>query len=154
MLNLHQSIFTSRPSCQELFTESRHVSADLPESRHVSADRPESRHKMATMPEPHRKMAATPDSPAKMAAMPESLAKMATTPEPHHVTAVTKISQIFFFVGGHSTQAPADAELWPGLKRLITCVLDPPLMSVRAADIPVVSSLSSPAGIPLSAALP
>ncbi len=51
-------------------------------------------------------------------------------------------------------QRIADAELGPGFKRLITCVLDPPLMSVRAADIPVVSSLSSPAGIPLSAALP
>ncbi len=114
--------------------ESLRKMASVLESRHVSADRPESRHKMA----------ATPESPAKMAA----------TPEPRHVTAVTKISPKDSFGGGHSTQGPADAELGPGFKRLITCVLDPPLMSVRAADIPVVSSLSSPAGIPLSAALP
>ncbi len=47
-----------------------------------------------------------------------------------------------------------DAELGPGLKRLIASVMDPPLMSVREVDIPVVSSFWSPAGIPLSAALP
>ncbi len=74
--------------------------------------------KMATMPESHRKMTAMPDSPAKMAA----------TPEPRHVTAVTKVSpKDFFWGGGYSTQAPADAELGPGL---IASVMDPPMMSV------------------------
>ncbi len=38
------------------------------------------------------------------------------------------------------TWVPMDAELGPGLKRLIASVMDPPLMSVREVDIPVVSS--------------
>ncbi len=97
-----------------------------------------------------------------MAATPESLA----TSEPCHAMAINKISlSVFFFRGGggggggggYSTQAPANAELGPGLKRLIASVMDLPLMSARAASIPVTSALSSPAileVLPLSAALP
>ncbi|XP_016375597.1 DNA translocase FtsK 1-like [Sinocyclocheilus rhinocerous] len=125
--------------------------AALLESHHVSTDLPESRHDMAAISESaHVK----PESPAKMAATPESPAKMAATPEPLHVPAVTKISSKDFLAGGYSTQAHANAELGRGLKRLIASVMDPPLMSVRAADIPVVPTLSSPPGIPLSTALP
>ncbi len=78
-----------------------------------------------------------------MAASHESHHKMATTPEPRHVTAVTKVSpkDFFFFGGGYSTQAPAPAELGPGL---IASVMDPPLMSVRAAGIPTASALAVP----------
>ncbi len=47
----------------------------------------------------------------------------------------------FFFGGGYSTQAPAPAELGPGL---IASVMDPPLMSVRAAGIPTASALAVP----------
>ncbi len=87
-------------------------------------------HVMANAPEHDRKMAATtmhhqsPEShnrPAKpgpvriMSATPESLAKMATK--------------------------PADAPLRPGL---IASVLDPPLVSVRAAGIPRSAALSAP----------
>ncbi len=50
-----------------------------------------------------------------------------------------------FFLGGYSTQAPADAELGPRLKGLIASMMDLPLMTVRAAGIPVTSALSSPA---------
>ncbi len=73
-------------------------------------------HKMAADPEPHFSpakpesaliMPAKPESALARPAKPESLARMATT--------------------------PSDAPLWPGL---ITSVLDPPLVSVRAAGIP------------------
>ncbi len=73
-------------------------------------------HKMAADPEPHNSpakpesaliMPAKPESALARPAKPESPARMATT--------------------------PADAPLWPGL---ITSVLDPPLVSVRAAGIP------------------
>ncbi len=63
-------------------------------------------HKMATDPEPHNSPA-KPESALARPAKPESPARMATM--------------------------PADAPLWPGL---ITSVLDPPLVSVRAAGIP------------------
>ncbi len=72
-------------------------------------------HKMAVDPEPHNSpakpesaliMPAKPESALARPAKPESPARMATT--------------------------PADATLWPGL---ISSVLDPPLVSVRAAGI-------------------
>ncbi len=89
--------------------------------------------------------------------MPEPHRKMATTPEPCQITAVAKISPRFFFFlwgGGYNTQAPADSELGPRWRKRIASMLDHPLMSVRTADIPVVSMLTSPAGIPLSTTLP
>ncbi len=63
-------------------------------------------HKMAASPEPHNSPA-KPESALPRPAKLEFPARMATT--------------------------PADAPLWPGL---ITSVLDPPLVSVRAAGIP------------------
>ncbi len=50
-----------------------------------------------------------------------------------------KFLQKNFFWGGYSTQAPADAEHGPGL---IASVMDPPLMSERAAGIPRASALA------------
>ncbi len=91
---------------------------------------------MASTPEPNRKMVATPDSPARMA----------TTPEPRHVTVVTKTTG-----GGHSIQAPANAELVPGL---IASVMDPSLMSVWAASIPRASALAITETFPLTSVLP
>ncbi len=63
-------------------------------------------HKMAADPEPQNSPA-KPESALTRPAKPESPARMATT--------------------------PVDAPLWPGL---MTSVLDPPLVSVRAAGIP------------------
>ncbi len=65
--------------------------------------------------------------------------------------AVTKVSPKVFFGGGYSTQAPADAELGPGL---IASVMDPPLMSVRAAGIPRASALVVTETVPLTSVLP
>ncbi len=79
-------------------------------------------HKMAADPEPHNSpakpesaliMPAKPESALARPAKPESPARMATMPA--------------------DAPTPADAPLWPGL---ITSVLDPPLVSVRAAGIP------------------
>ncbi len=56
---------------------------------------------------------------------------------------------IFFW--GYSTQAPADAKLVPGL---IASVMDPPLMSVRAAGIPRASALAVTETVPLTSVLP
>ncbi len=108
--------------------ESLHVSADLPESLHVSADPPESLHVSADPPESHNMptipgsalvLPAKPGSALVRPAMPESPARMATM--------------------------PADAPLWPGL---IASVLDPPLVSVRAAGIPRSAALSAPEPAP------
>ncbi len=71
-------------------------------------------HKMTADPEPHNSPA-KPESALARPAKPESPARMATT--------------------------PADAPLWPGL---ITSVLEPPLVSVRAAGIPRSAALSVP----------
>ncbi len=59
--------------------------------------------------------------------------------------------RIFFFGGGYSTQAPVYAELGPGL---IASVMDPPLMSVRAAGIPRASALAVTETVPLTSVLP
>ncbi len=70
-------------------------------------------------------MPAKPGPARVMSATPESPAKMATT--------------------------PADAPLWPGL---IACVLDAPLVSVRAAGIPRAAALTVPESLHVSADLP
>ncbi|KAL1255540.1 hypothetical protein QQF64_013601 [Cirrhinus molitorella] len=77
---------------------------------------------------------------------------MAAMPESHHVTTVTKVSPKIFLGGGYSTQAPADAELGQRLKRLISSMMDPHLMSARAAGIIPTSMLSEV--LQPSAALP
>ncbi len=86
-----------------------------PESAHVMPTEPGSAHIMPTEPGSAHVMPAKPGSALVVPAMPESPAKMATT--------------------------PADAPLWPGL---ITSVLDPPLVSVRASGIPRSAALSAP----------
>ncbi len=53
--------------------------------------------------------------------------------------------------GGYSTQAPVDTELGSGL---IASVMDPPLMSVRAAGIPRASALAVTETVPLTSVLP
>ncbi|MCJ8731372.1 hypothetical protein PDJAM_G00198900 [Pangasius djambal] len=88
---------------------------------------------------PAHVMPATPESPAKMAATPESYHGTAVTSEPRHAMDAMQDSRKNFLGRGYSTQAPADAELGPGLMRLIASVMDPPLMSVRAAGIPEAS---------------
>ncbi len=123
-----------------------HIMPAKPESAHVM-----SAHVMSAKPGPSRKMSASPESRHKMAAIPDSSAKMAATPEPRHVTAVTKVSPKDFFWEGYNTQAPADAELGPGL---IASVMDPLLMSVRAAGIPRASALAVTETVPLTSVLP
>ncbi len=97
---------------------------DAPEGMHKMAEAtmhhqfPES-HNMPAKPQFAHVMPAKPGSVFVMPAMPESPAKMATT--------------------------PADAPLWPGL---IASVLDPPLVSVRAAGIPRSAALSAPEPAP------
>ncbi len=86
---------------------------------------------------------------------------MPATPESVHVMPARqslltscgppKFSQRNIFWGGYSTQAPADAQLGPGL---IASVMDPPLMSVRAAGIPRASALAVTETVPLTSALP
>ncbi len=95
------------------------------------------------------------ESPAKMAATPDSPAKMAAMPRPSHQSLVTpqlpSKFPLIIFLGGYSTQAPADAELGPGL---IASVMNPPLMSVRAAGIPRASALAVTETVPLTSVLP
>ncbi len=93
-----------------------HVMADAPEhDRKMAATTMHHQsHNMPTEPESAHVMPAKPGPARIMSATPESPAKMATK--------------------------PADAPLWPGL---IACVLNAPLVSVRAADIPR-SALSTP----------
>ncbi len=94
--------------------EQSQVTADHCESSQISAGHPESHHASAGRPESHV-TPAKPGSALVTPAKPESPARMATT--------------------------PVDAPLWPGL---IASVLDPPLVSVRAAGIPRSAALSAP----------
>ncbi len=96
------------------FTESHNMPAK-PQFAHVMPTKPGSAHVMPTEPGSALVVPAKPGSVFVMPTMPESPAKMATT--------------------------PADAPLGPGL---IASVLDPPLVSVRAAGIPRSAALSAP----------
>ncbi len=115
------SSFTVGVAEEEGDTMSLTKMADAPEGTHKMAEatthhqKPESTHVMPTEPGSAHVMPAKPGSALVVPAMPESPAKMATT--------------------------PADAPLRPGL---ITSVLDPPLVSVRAAGIPRSAALSAP----------
>ncbi len=116
------------------FPESHNMPAE-PESAHVLPAKPGSAHVVPAKPGSALVVPAKPGSvlvmPAKpgparvMSAMPESPAKMATT--------------------------PADAPLWPGL---IACVLDAPLVSVRAAGITRAAALTVPESPHVSADRP
>ncbi len=115
-------------------TESGRKMAVTTTPRQVTADRHESSQVTANLPETHNRpakpgsvlvMPAKPGPARVMSATPESPAKMATT--------------------------PADAPLWPGL---IACVLDVPLVSVRAAGIPRAAALTVPESLHVSADLP
>ncbi len=103
-------------------TESGRKMAVTTTPRHVIATNHESSQVTADLPEPHNRPS-KPGPARVMSATPESPAKMATT--------------------------PADAPLWPGL---IASVLDPPLVSVRAAGIPRSAALSAPSQEPAEAA--
>ncbi|KAI2643865.1 Filamentous hemagglutinin [Labeo rohita] len=101
---------------------------------------------MSAKPQPPHIMSAQP-KPAKPEAAHATLVK----PESANITSANSKS-------AHVTSANrADAELGPRLKGLIASVMDPPLMWVRAAGIPVTSAPSSPTileVLPPSAALP
>ncbi len=96
-----------------------------PGSALVVPAKPESALIVPTKPGSVLVMPAKPGPARVMSATPESPAKMATT--------------------------PADAPLWPGL---IACVLDTPLVSVRAAGIPRAVALTVPESLHVSADLP
>ncbi len=98
---------------------SAHVVPTEPGSAHVMPAEPGSAHVMAAEPGSAHVMPAEPGPARVMSATPGSLAKMATT--------------------------PADSPLWPGL---IACVLDAPLVSVRAAGIPRAAALTAPEPAP------
>ncbi len=114
--------------------ESRHVTADLPDSRHVTADRHEASHISADPPELLYVSADPPES-HNMPAKPESAHVMPTKPGSAHVMPAMLESP------ARMATTPADAPLWPGK---IGSVLDPPLVSVRAAGIPRSAALSAP----------
>ncbi len=97
---------------------SAHVMPTEPGSAHVMPAEPGSAHVVPAKPGSALVVPAKPGSVLVVPAMPESPAKMATM--------------------------PADAPLWPGL---IASVLDPPLVSVRAAGIPR-SAESAPEAAP------
>ncbi len=99
----------------------------------------------------NRPVSAKPESAHIMPATPEFAHVMLAMPESAHVMPATKISPKEYFLGGYSTQAPADAKLGPGL---IASVMDPPLMSVRAAGIPRASALAVTETVPLTSVLP
>ncbi len=114
------SSFTVGVTEEECDTASLTKMADAPEGTHKMAEAtthhqfPES-HNMPAKPGSVLIVPAKPGSVFVVPAKPESPARMATT--------------------------PADAPLWPGL---IASVLDPPLVSVRAAGIPRSAALSAP----------
>ncbi len=114
------SLFTVGVTEEECDTASLTKMADAPEGMHKMAEAtthhqfPES-HNMPAKPGSALIVPVKPGSVFVVAAKPESPARMATT--------------------------PADAPLWPGL---IASVLDPPLVSVRAAGIPRSAALSAP----------
>ncbi len=99
----------------------------------------------------NRPVSAKPESAHIMPATPEFAHVMLAMPESAHVMPATKISPKEYFWGGYSTKAPADAKLGPGL---IASVMDPPLMSVRAAGIPRASALAVTETVPLTSVLP
>ncbi len=103
-------------------------------------DAPEGTHKMAEatthhqFPESHH-MPAKPGSALVVPARPESARVRPAKPGPARVMSATPESP------AKMATTPADAPLWPGL---IASVLDPPLVSVRAAGIPRSAALSAP----------
>ncbi len=106
------------------FPESHNMPAK-PGSAHVMPTKPGSVLVMPAKPGPVLVMPTKPGPARVMSATPESPAKMATT--------------------------PADAPHWPGL---IACVLDSPLVSVRAAGIPRAVALTVPESPHVSADRP
>ncbi len=168
---------------EERYTASLTKMADAPECTHKMADAPERMHKMAAtatghiitaihesgkitashcepnqvtadLPEPHNRPAkpgsalvvpAKPGSALVVPAKPGSVLVMPAKPGPARVMSATPESP------AKMVTTPADAPLWPGL---IACVLDAPLVSVRAAGIPRAPSLTVPESLHVSADLP
>ncbi|KTG04231.1 hypothetical protein cypCar_00034529 [Cyprinus carpio] len=112
---------------------------------HVMSATPGPAHIMSATPGPAHVMSATPEPLHEMAAESEPLHKMATEPEPFYVMTATQ--------DGCHTRAshPADVELGSGL---IASLMDPPLVSVRAAGIPRATPLAIIEAVPLSSVLP
>ncbi len=100
-------------------------------------------HVMVDAPEHDRKMAATTTHHQS----PESL-NMPTEPESAHVMPACIMSATPESLAKMATK-PADAPLRPGL---IACVLDAPLVLVRAAGIPRSAALSAPSQEPAESA--
>lgn len=106
--------------------ESQPVMAATTESRQVMAATPETHPSMATSSEPHHEMASSPESPAIMASTPGS-------------SAVMDIASVFLGI----MNVPHEAiKMCPRLLRLVSSLVDPPLLSVQAACITV--GVSSP----------
>ncbi|KAI2659503.1 Foot protein 1 variant 1 [Labeo rohita] len=115
--------------------ESSHVPAGHPESSHVSAGRPEPRHVSSDHPEPRHISSDRPEPRHVSSDRPEPRHASSDTPEPRHILSDTPSSQ-------------------PIMK---ASVLDPPLVSVRAASIRVASVCLNPTikeVLPSAAALP
>ncbi len=112
---------------------------------HVMTDAPEGTHKMVEAtkhhqsPESHN-MPTEPESAHVMPTEPGSALIVSAKPGPARIMSATPESQ------AKLATKPADAPLRPGL---IACVLDAPLVSVRAAGIPRAAALTIPESRPV-----
>ncbi len=134
--------------------EPNQVTADLPEphnrpakpeSAHVMPAKPESAHVMPAKPGSALIVPAKPGSALVVPAKPGSALVVPAKPGPARVMSAMPESP------AKMATMPADAPLWPGL---IACVLDAPLVSVRAAGIPRAAALTVPESLHVSADLP
>ncbi len=114
------SSFTVGVAEEEHDTALTHVMTDAPEGTHKMVEATTHHQSPKSHNMPTEPVSAKPGSARIMSATPESPAKMATK--------------------------PADAPLRPGL---IACVLDAPLVSVRAAGIPRAAALTIPESRPV-----
>ncbi len=124
--------------------EPNQVTADLPEPHNRPA-KPESALVVPAKPGSALVVPAKPGSALVVPAKPGSVLVMPAKPGPARVMSATPESP------AKMVTTPADAPLWPGL---IACVLDAPLVSVRAAGIPRAPSLTAPEPLHVSADLP
>ncbi len=124
--------------------EPNQVTADLPEPHNRPA-KPESALVVPAKPGSALVVPAKPGSALVVPAKPGSVLFMPAKPGPARVMSAMLESP------AKMATMPADAPLWPGL---IACVLDAPLVSMRAAGYPRAAALTVPESLHISADLP
>lgn len=95
-------------------------------------------------PEPLHNMAATPEPPAIIDATPELPAIRVASSEPSAIVDVMPKSSAVTDVVNVALE---DTQAFQGHLRVVSSVEDTPLMSVKAAGTPVVSTLQSPVAL-------